>query len=680
MSQTKNHYLVNEKISKLMLKFCIPCTLSLVVTSLYSIVDQIFIGHGVGYIGNGATNVVFPLTMLVFSVSLMLGDGAAAFLSICLGENDSESSHKGVGNAILLSAVSGLLLTFLFALFRDQLLGMFGATEANLSYAQEYFKYLLIGFPFYTIGTTLNSIIRADGSPQTSMNTMLLGCLINVILDPIFIFLFGWGMMGAALATVIGQIATAVLALNYLRKTKSFKLRKNSFVLRGSILKKTLPLGITSFLTQFSVVIIVVSLNNIMVIYGASTIYGSDIPLTVIGIVMKVFQIVIAIVVGIAVGAQPIIGFNYGAGKYDRVRELYKKIIIAEIIVGVLAMIAFEVFPVQIISIFGSESELYNEFAIKVFRIFLATITLCCVQKASSIFLQALGKPVLSLGMSLLRDFVLLVPLIILLPYYYGLIGTLYSAPIADVVSLIVVIFVMKKVLSGLKTEEIQSMSIENPISYNKENSFSNNRIITINRQFSSGGREVGKRLADALNIGYYDKELLDEIAQKSGFSSNFISELDESTVKNYHFTFGQAFAYYNNSPMTELLQVQSETIKQIAQKESAIIIGRCADYILKDEKPFKVFIYSSDMNVRVKRCYEKVPADMGVKSEQEIIDNIKSIDKKRAKYYEYYTGQKWIEMSNYNICIDTSKIGIKAAVEIILNALNDVEDVVVKK
>ncbi|MFI3229492.1 MAG: MATE family efflux transporter [Bacillota bacterium] len=461
MTKTTNNYLVTEKITKLMLKFSVPCTLSLLVASLYSIVDQIFIGNGIGYIANGATNVVFPMTMLVFSASLMLGDGAAAFLSLCSGKNDTESSHKGVGNALLLSILSGLILTALFALFRDQLLGIFGATEANLAYAQEYFNYLLIGFPFYTVGTTLNSIIRADGSPQVSMKTMLIGCLFNVILDPLFIFVFNWGMMGAALATVFGQIATAVLALLYLRNTKSFKLSKSSFKLSGTILKKTLPLGITSFLTQFSIVLIVVALNNVMVIYGADTKYGSDIPLAVIGIVMKVFQIVVSIVVGISVGSQPIIGFNYGVGKFARVRELYKKIIIAELVVGVLAMIAFECFPVQVISIFGSESDLYNEFAIIVFRIFLSTIILCCVQKASSIFLQALGKPVLSLGMSLLRDFVLLVPLILILPYYNGLIAVLYSAPIADVISLVVVIFVMKKVLSELKTAESEIVTTE---------------------------------------------------------------------------------------------------------------------------------------------------------------------------------------------------------------------------
>lgn len=398
--------------------------------------------------------------------------------------------------------------------------------------------------------------------------------------------------------------------------------------------------------------------------------YGADIPLTVIGIVMKVFQIVISIVVGIAVGCQPIIGFNYGAGAFDRVRELYKKMIVVELIVGVIAMIIFEAFPVQVISIFGSESELYNEFAVIVFRIYLSTIILCCIQKSSSIFLQSLGKPVLSLGMSLLRDFMLLVPLILILPAIYGLTGTLYSAPIADVISLIAVIFAMKKVLGELKNATTQPLESQASISVNKMYT-KGNRTITICRQFGSGGREVGKRLADALNIAYYDKELLSEIAERSGFSKNFVNEFDEAIVKNHHFTYGRAFTAYNESPVTELLHVQSEILQQIAQRESAVIIGRCSDYILRDKEPFKVFVYSSDINARIKRCYEKVPEDVGVKSEQEMKNDIESIDKKRAKHYEYYTDQKWIEMSNYNLCVDTSKIGVKGAVDVILEALN---------
>ncbi|MDD3794528.1 MAG: MATE family efflux transporter [Lachnospiraceae bacterium] len=454
MNQNSNHYLAEEKIGSLMLKFSIPCIMSLLVSSLYNIVDQIFIGRGVGYLGNGATNVVFPITIIALAIALMLGDGCAAFLSICQGKKDAESSHKSVGNIVVLMTVIGIVMTVIFALFKTQILNAFGATENNIGYANEYFNYIVIGIPFFVFGNGMNSIIRADGNPKFAMLSTLVGCVINVILDPIAIFVLGWGMRGAALATIAGQIVTALLAVYYLFHSKSFRLKKESFILRGSLLKKVVPLGISSFLTQLSIVVVMGVMNNTMVSYGSASKYGADIPLTVVGIVMKVFQIVIAVVVGIAAGSQPIIGYNYGAGEYGRVRKIYLTMIRAEIIVGVAALFFFEVFPIQIINIFGSGDALYNEFAVLSFRIYMATIILCCVQKATSIFLQALGKPVMSLGLSLLRDFILSVPLIILLPKAFGVTGALYSAPIADVISLFAVILMMVKVFKELGMNE----------------------------------------------------------------------------------------------------------------------------------------------------------------------------------------------------------------------------------
>lgn len=451
MNSNANRYLGEEKIGKLMMKFSIPCIMSLLVSSLYNIVDQIFIGRGVGYLGNGATNVVFPITIIALAIALMIGDGCAAYLSICQGKKDSEGAHRSVGNAVVILVCSGIILLVVFLLLKEQILQAFGATENNIEYAREYFNYIVIGIPFFVFGNAMNSVIRADGSPQFAMISTLAGCIINVILDSIAIFVLGWGMTGAALATIFGQIVTAVLAIYYLFHTKSFKLKKQSFMLSGSMLKHILPLGISSFLTQISIVIIMGVMNNTLVKYGAASKYGADIPLTVVGIVMKVFQIVIAIVVGIAAGSQPIIGYNYGAGKNDRVKKIYITMIKAELVVGVIATICFEVFPLQITSIFGSEDGLYNEFAVLAFRIFLCTIILCCVQKATSIFLQALGKPFMSLGLSLLRDFILSVPLTIFLPRIFGVTGALYSAPIADAVSIFVVVIMMVRVFKELR-------------------------------------------------------------------------------------------------------------------------------------------------------------------------------------------------------------------------------------
>lgn len=437
MNQNTNGYLATERIGKLMLRFSIPCILSLLVSSLYNIVDQIFIGWGVGYLGNGATNVVFPVTVIALALALLVGDGCAAFLSICQGRQDAEGAHKCAGNAVVVIVAASVLLTVLLALCKQGVLQSFGATENNLAYASEYYDYILIGIPFFMFGNAMNSLIRADGSPRFAMLSTLAGCLVNVVLDPIAIFVLHWGMRGAALATVAGQVVSALLAVYYLRHTKAFRLKKSSFRPSGRMMGHFLPLGISSLLTQISIVIIMAAMNNMLVIYGAQSKYGADIPLTVVGIVMKIFQIVIAIVVGIAAGCQPIVGYNYGAGYGKRVKQLFRTMLAAEIIVGAVAMLCFECFPMQIIGIFGSEDGLYNEFAVLAFRVYLCTIVLCCIQKSISIFLQSLGKPLLSMGLSLLRDFVLSVPLVLLLPRVFGVYGTLYSAPVADIVSFI---------------------------------------------------------------------------------------------------------------------------------------------------------------------------------------------------------------------------------------------------
>jgi putative MATE family efflux protein len=455
MSEQANTYLGTEKVGKLMLKFSIPCILSLLVASLYNMVDQVFIGNGIGYLGNGATNVVFPITVIALGIALMLGDGAAAFLSLCQGRNDHEKASQTAGNAIVLTIVVSLVLTLLFVLGKEQILWAFGATENNIAYAREYFNFLIIGIPFYMFGNMMNSVIRADGSPQYAMISTFAGCIINVILDPIAIFVLHWGMMGAALATILGQIVTAILGALYWKKAKSFTLNKESLKLHGNIIKSILPLGISSFLTQISIVVIMAVMNNVMVYYGARSVYGADIPMTVVGIVMKVFQIVIAFVVGVAAGSQPIVGYNYAAGNMDRVKEVVKNMLIAEVIIGIISMICFQMFPLHIISIFGSGDALYNEFAQYAFRIYLGGIILCCVQKSCSIFLQSLGKPVLSTSLSLLRDFIFLVPLTLLLPVKMEVIGGLFSAPIADVLAFIVTVaFMVYTCKHTLKTPE----------------------------------------------------------------------------------------------------------------------------------------------------------------------------------------------------------------------------------
>lgn len=449
-----SNYLEREKITKLMVRFSVPCIMSLLVSSLYNIVDQIFIGRGVGYLGNGATNVVFPITVIALAFALMIGDGCAANISICLGAGRKEDAEKSAGTAVTVSAAAGIILMVLYLIFSEQILAAFGATENNIEYAREYFRIITIGIPFYVFTGAMNSIIRADGSPKFAMISTLIGCIINCVLDPIAIFVLDWGMFGAALATIIGQIVTAVLSAWYMTRCKSFKLHFKSLFSGFGIVGKYIPLGFSSFLTQVSIVVIMGVMNNALVFYGAQSEYGADIPLTVFGIVMKVFQIVIAFSIGIAAGSQPIVGFNYGAGRSDRVREIYKKMMIAEGVVGLISLAVFELFPMQIIGIFGSESELYNQFAVITFRLYLSTILLCCIQKATSVFLQSVGKTTMAFVLSLTRDIIVSAAVVLILPRFIGLMGALWAAPIADIVSIIMVVFMMKKFFSSEKKEE----------------------------------------------------------------------------------------------------------------------------------------------------------------------------------------------------------------------------------
>jgi putative MATE family efflux protein len=464
---TSQNLFETTSLNQLMMKFSIPCILSLLIASLYNMVDQVFIGRGVGYLGNGATTVVYPVTVIALAIALWIGDGCAAHLSICQGKKDQEQANRSVANAIVMVVILSVVMLVLCFAFESSILQMFGVTENNYAYAKEYFDIILLGIPFYMFGSTMNSIIRADGSPQFALMSTLLGCIMNVILDPIAIFVLNWGMKGAALATIAGQIATAVLAFGYLFHSKSVKLHKESFCPNASVLKTISSLGISSFLTQISIVLIMAVMNNTLVSYGAESKYGSDIPLTVVGIVMKMFAIAIAFVVGVAAGCQPIVGYNQGAGRFDRVKEIYKKMMKAEIVIGLVATLCFELFPIQLINLFGSENgALYNEFAVLAFRIYLSTMILCAVQKASSIFLQSIGKPLQSMVLSLARDFVLLAPLCILLPIRFGVVGPLYAAPIADVICLIITAIVVSYTFKGMSPNEssVQVSSLETQV------------------------------------------------------------------------------------------------------------------------------------------------------------------------------------------------------------------------
>jgi putative MATE family efflux protein len=453
-------YLGTEKIHKLILKFSIPCILSLLISALYNIVDQIFIGNSdVGSIGNTATTIVFPLTTIVLAFGLMLGDGTAAYMSLCQGRGEKDKVAKSVGTAFLFSIIVSLLFYAICLPLLDRILIFFGAqTAESLGKAHEYGFIIVLGFPFYIIMNTLNSIIRADGSPKTAMISMVAGALTNVVLDSLMILVWNMGLTGAALATIIGQGVSFVISVQYLFRSKTFRLKLIDLIPDWKIFFETLKLGFSSFLTQICIVIISIVSMNMLAIYGAQSKYGINDPQAIVGVVMKIFAIVVNIVVGIAAGAQPVIGYNYGAKKFDRVRKSFVIVMVSTIVVGIIATILFQTIPTQLIGIFGantSNKELYFEFGEYTIRIYLMFIVFTCVQKVASIFLQSISSPLKATILSLIRDVICFVPFTIFLPMGMGILGVLWAAPFSDAISLICTIVLLLLEFRKMKKEEI---------------------------------------------------------------------------------------------------------------------------------------------------------------------------------------------------------------------------------
>ena len=448
--------LESTSIGILLVKFAVPCTLSMLVSALYNIVDQIFIGHSVGYLGNAATNVVYPFTVVALALALLVGDGGAAQLSLALGSGDRETGHRCVGHALVLSVVLGLLLMGIGLAETDPILRFFSVTQASYTYAWDYMRIIAIGIPFYMFTNGVNGVIRADGAPGYAMAATSLGALINLILDPVAIFALGMGVKGAAWATVIGQVASCVMSAAYFRRPRSFRLQKSSFRPQGAIFGKIARLGLPSLIIQLAIVIIISVANSLIYSYGPSSRYGADIPMSVVGIVMKVFGIVVAFAIGIGLGGQPIVGFNYGAGNYCRVFQTYGLIVRANLVVGIAATLIFQLFPDGVIWLFGSGDDLYREFARMCLRIWLLGILMTCMQKATSIFFQSIGKSVQSTVLSLSRDVVFFVPLILVFAKLGGLVGMLWAAPAADILSCILTVFlVIRERRAVQKKEEI---------------------------------------------------------------------------------------------------------------------------------------------------------------------------------------------------------------------------------
>ena len=661
--EKEENILGSEKIIKLIKKFSIPCIISLVVNSLYNIVDQIFIGWGVGYLGNGATNVVFPLNMIALAFALMFGDGASAYLSLKLGEKKKEEASKGVANGIIISVIVSLILCIISSIFLPQILKVFGCTETLKQYALQYGYIIIIGLPFMMIGTTLNSIIRADGSPKYSMTTMVLGAILNIILDPIFIFIFKMGVKGAAIATVISQILTFGLNVFYIKNFKSIKIDKQSFKLKANVVKKVTTLGISSFITQMSIVFVMAVENNLLGKYGANSKYGSEIPITVLGIVMKISQILNSIIIGIAAGAQPIIGYNYGAEKYDRVKQTIKTVLGLSVIISTIAFILFQTIPDKLIAIFGNGDANYMEFACLAFRIYLMLCICNGIQIPAGIVFQAIGKSFKSAVISLSRQILFLIPAMSILGKLFGIKGVLHAGPFADGLAFLISVLLLIIEIKHFGRNKDKGITISN--NEKIEGTLKDKVTITISREYGSGGRYIGQLVADKLGIKLYDKEFVEKLAVETGLSKEYIENNEQK--RNALDTLNNGY-YFGMNNSDELFIKESELIKEIASKEPCVIIGRCADFILKDKKNvIKIFVYSS-MEDKVKRAIKFYGLD-----EKTANKEIKRINKLRSSHYKYYTEKEWRDNSNYDICINSDTLGVEKSAELICNMIEEV-------
>lgn len=454
MTNSKD-FLGTAPVGKLMLKFAIPSIVAMLVSALYNIVDQLFIGQGVGLLGNSATNVAFPLSTVCTALALLFGIGGASCFNLAMGSGEKEKAPFFIGNSVTLLAASGVVLMVITLIFMTPLLKLFGSPDDVLPYAQDYVQVSAFGFPFLIIATGGGHLVRADGSPKMTMVCNLTGAVINTVLDALFVLGFEWGMKGAALATIIGQFVSALIVIVYMFRFKTVPLGIKHFKPNFRIILRTASIGMASFFNQLAMMVVQVVLNNLLKKYGAESVYGDSIPLACAGIVMKVNMIIVSIVIGLAQGSQPIESFNYGARKYDRVRKAYHLALWTSAGISIIAFAMFMIFPVEILSLFGKDEEpIYYEFGAKFFRIFLLFTWLNCVQPITSTFFTSIGKPIKGIFLSLTRQIIFFLPLLLILPLFFHIDGLLYTGPVADVISAVVCILMLTHEFKNMKKLE----------------------------------------------------------------------------------------------------------------------------------------------------------------------------------------------------------------------------------
>lgn len=676
-SGAKENILGTEKIGKLLASFAVPGILSMVLNSVYNIVDQIFIGQGVGYLGNGATNVIFPMSTLALAFAMMIGNGAGSYMSLMLGRKREEDAAKGVAAGVIGLITVGVVLMAAYLVFLEPLCVLFGATDAILPYAMDYGSIISMGLPFFAIAAGFSAVVRSDGSPRWSMVGLMIGCVINIILDPIFIFILHMGVKGAALATILGQFANAILLIVYMRRMKTIKLNKKAFAGWKEAIRSVISLGTSSFFSQFVTVVSMAVQNNVLVRYGALSEYGAEIPMTALGITMKIFSILIAVIVGLVTGAQPILGYNYGAGKYDRVKATFRYVMTICVVSMCVALVIFQIFPGPIVSIFGTDSELYTRFSIRCLKIFLMAIPLGGAVIITGNFFQSVGKPVPASVLSLSKQLIFMIPMSLILPRFLGVDGVLWAGCFSDIFAFILCLVMLKLNWKKIFAEPAVPEAVPAAVSHYGDGYLGDgqvadenapNVIVTIGRTYGSEGSAIGKAIADAFRIPYYDGEILQQAAENTGLSTSYLEHLDKG-LRSVPLVYNVVPLRDASYDAMETLwrtadEAQSDIIMQAAQGP-CVIIGRRADQVLWDRPNIVRVFVTAQLEDRIKNVCETENL-----SEEEARKRIEEIDQLRADYYKALNGNVWGQADNYDLCINTSVMGKDGAVSLLKNVV----------
>ena len=617
-------YLGTEKTGKLLFKFAMPCIFGLIIQSLYNIVDQIFVGQGIGMIGNAATGIIFPLTMIGLGFGVFFGDGVATTVSVALGRGEGRNVHKAVGTSLTVALLVGIIYTIIYYIAGDKLLYFVGATENNIEMTRQYGAVIFMMMPIFIVQTTY--------------------------------------------ATIIGQLLSFIIYALYFGRVKNFKLQKDSFIPKFSVLKRIMALGSSSLLTQLAVVVVTVVNNILLVTYGAASSYGSDVSLAAFVVIMKLFQIVLCIAIGIAAGGQPIVGYNYGANKFDRVKEILNKMLLWTFVSCGICWALFQIFPTFFVELFGSDNASYIVVATKCLRIYLMFLVFACLSKVCAIFLQSIGEARLAAPLSVFRDIVLIASSVVL-ARIYGIDGIFYAAPFTDIITTMLTVVLMVKVVTsmGTITKQVISSTTDKLTTEDRENVLSNlikpsktGIIIAISREHGTAGKRIGEEVAKRLNIPFYCTEIMQIASAESGMSDVFIRDINT----NENTAFGGY--YMSSSAVQQAMTAQAKAINRIADAGSCVMVGRACSYVLKERKNVvKVFIHAP-FEYKVDKVIEMYH---DTKDKAEAF--VKKSDNARAMYYKSVSGHEWADSDQYDLSINAN-IGIEKVANVICSYIEN--------